>query len=129
MSDTAIPVSHAPAMKVGGRRLSVSSSARHRTQAHAEPTTTAKEGGSAAEPKEPAMDDYPRPAPPTGENIPHQQHHEEEPPKKERNEKKFQDMAHRKVEMTRPTREFNTGNRGFGGGMRIAQPAGKALGV
>ena len=96
-----------------------------------------------------ARPDYPRPAPPgaptANENMnaddapplppPHHihqhQHNEDEaPPKKDKNEKKLQELPHWKLETTRPTRDnIHGGSKGHAMGMRIAQPAGKALGV
>ncbi|PPQ79419.1 hypothetical protein CVT25_002688 [Psilocybe cyanescens] len=118
-----IAVSHPPAMKVGGRRLSIS--AKPKGHPHAETANTGSLG------VDDVAADYPRPAPPNGEAPLHRnyQHNEEEVPKKEKIEKKLQELAHRKVEMTRPTREANTGSKGHAAGMRIAQPAGKSLGV
>ncbi|KAF8971839.1 hypothetical protein BDZ97DRAFT_1753081 [Flammula alnicola] len=128
-----IAVQHAPAhsgyraVKVGGRRLSMST--KHKPQAHAESNTSQsanKEDDDAAAP------DYPRPAPPTGDAPPHHGHHhneEEAPPKKEKIEKKVQESAHWKAETTQPTRDVHGGNKGHGVGIRIAQPAGKAFGV
>jgi len=121
----AILVSHPPAMKVGGRRLSISSKPKSHPHTETKDTETAKEETVNA-------DDYPRPAPPTGEaplQHAHQHNEEEVPPKKERKEKKMQELAHKKVEMTRPTRDIQAGNKGHGMGIRIAQPAGKNLGL
>jgi len=80
-----------------------------------------------------AIPDYPRPAPPSPDAPLHQNrhHHEEDmPPKREKKhdaERKMQEYAHWKSETTRPTRDLNAGQKGPN--MRIAQPAGKALGV
>ncbi|KAH9885442.1 hypothetical protein C8Q73DRAFT_717876 [Cubamyces lactineus] len=113
-------VQHPPAMKVGGRRLSVTSRPKH-------PAATAE-----PERMSPGADmptDYPRPAPP-GE----QQHKEEEevPKKKQGNggdehERRIQESLYRKAEVNRPTREFKSGGKAVGGGGRISQPAGKSL--
>lgn len=57
------------------------------------------------------------------------------PPKKEKkhgsheNERKLKELAHRKAEITRPTKDLMPGNKGFGASGRIAQPAGKSLSV
>ncbi|KDR85806.1 hypothetical protein GALMADRAFT_234898, partial [Galerina marginata CBS 339.88] len=110
--------------KVGGRRLSIS--AKPKPQHHAEANKA-----EATTDQTPAPD-YPRPAPPTGEpEAPHHhQHNEEEaPPKKERTEKKLQELAHKKVEMTRPTRDVPSASKGHATNMRIGQPAGKGLGI
>jgi len=135
-SDT-VAVQHPPAMKVGGRRLSIS--ARHKAPPAAEPTKTDKEGS------EPA--DYPRPAPPPGTtttesdtnintneappNVVNNNHEDDipPPPKKERVDKKMEELAHRKVEMTRPTKDVHAASRGSGQNMRIGQPAGKGFGL
>ncbi|PPR05599.1 hypothetical protein CVT26_009120 [Gymnopilus dilepis] len=136
MPETVV-MQHAPAMKVGGRRLSVS--ARHKPPHPAEPPKTERATS------EPA--DYPRPAPPPGANTAAETdtsppsnnvinnnpppHHEDEvpPPKKERVEKKMEELAHRKAEMTRPTRDVHAASRASGQNMRIGQPAGKGLGL
>ncbi|KAH9486209.1 hypothetical protein JR316_0000273 [Psilocybe cubensis] len=114
---------HLNPVKVGGRRLSIS--AKPKPHSHVETTNTDTSKVDEAAP------DYPRPAPPTGGDAPlhhNYQHNEEEIPKKEKIEKKLQELAHRKVEMTRPTREANI-SKSHGMGMRISQPAGKSLGV
>jgi len=113
---------HPPAVKVGGRRLSISSKPKpHTTSEH---TPTSPTG---------TVDhvDYPRPAPPGEDTQGHSPHNEDEAPKKEKkkhgnhDEKKLRD-ANRKAEATRPTREAAGGGKsGFGAGGRIAQPAGK----
>ncbi|KAG6916872.1 hypothetical protein DXG01_004853, partial [Tephrocybe rancida] len=115
--------------KVGGRRLSISSKPKHTAPAEPAP----------AEPSPPA--DYPRPVH-TGTGAEDQvhappPHHEDEaPPKKEKKhmnhetEKHLRDLAQRKVEATRPSKDSIGGhNKGFGAAGRIAQPAGKSLGV
>jgi hypothetical protein len=84
---------------------------------------------------DPAAADYPRPAPPGEEHEhPPPPHNEEEVPlKKEKkhgnheNEKKLKELAHRKEEANRPTRDIQSGPKGFGAGGRIAQPAGKGF--
>lgn len=77
--------------------------------------------------------DYPRPAAP-GEQPPHEHHqHEEEQPKRDKHhglsneERRALAAQHRRGEQTRPSREMMGG--GKTGGMRIAQPATKGLGV
>ncbi|KAF8808181.1 hypothetical protein BYT27DRAFT_7190309 [Phlegmacium glaucopus] len=125
---------HPPAMKVGGRRLSISMKHKAPTPAEAVVTTPGTE-----DKKETTVPDYPRPAPPTagGETPQHQQVHrteEELPPKKEKkynhdNEKKVQEYSHWKTEITRPTRDISGGNKGQTMGVRIGQPAGKAFGA
>ncbi|KAF8899357.1 hypothetical protein BD779DRAFT_1667039 [Infundibulicybe gibba] len=126
MVDT-VSIQHPPAVKVGGRRLSTTTRPK---PAHTPEVAT-------AEPVSPAEEilDYPRPAPPGGEEQVHPHVHAEEeiPLKKERkhhdNESKLKELAHSKGEMTRPTREHAQNGKGFGAGGRIAQPAGKGLGV
>ncbi|KIM47440.1 hypothetical protein M413DRAFT_22107 [Hebeloma cylindrosporum] len=151
-----IIVPHPPAVKVGGRRLSVSkhkaptADTHHASSAH---KTTAKsdeddaDAAARAPQRAAAADrpDYPRPAPPgapptanvNAEDAPppphqhqHQHQHEDDaPPKKDRNEKKLHELPHWKLESTRPTRDNIHGGKGHAMGIRIAQPAGKALGV
>ncbi|KAF8195106.1 hypothetical protein BJ912DRAFT_958287 [Pholiota molesta] len=126
------PVLPAPAIKVGGRRLSLSTKHKAPPLQQTDPSPPHSEVTSQEPP------DYPRPAPPTAhdgndtENAPPQRNHQhntnEEPPKKERNEKKMLEREARKAEMTRPTRD-NVGGKDYGIGMRIRQPSGKALGV
>lgn len=71
-----------------------------------------------------------------GEEHVHPPHNnEEEVPKKDKkqgnseNEKKLKELAHRKADATRPTRDTQGGGKNFGAAGRIAQPAGKGLGV
>ncbi|EMD32585.1 hypothetical protein CERSUDRAFT_87901 [Gelatoporia subvermispora B] len=118
-----VPAQRAPAMKVGGRRLSV--------------TTRPKPHPAPAEAKPPSPDadtptDYPRPAPP-GE----QHEHEEEPPRKEKrrgnggdeHERRLQEDLYRKAEQNRPRRDVHGRRNSVGGGGRISQPAGKNIAV
>ena len=89
--------------------------------------------------KEPTVPDYPRPVPLTAAEKAAQQqqvhrNEEELPPKKEKkynhhNDKKVQEYAHRKNETTQPTRDMSGGNKDQKMGIRIGQPASKALGV
>ncbi|ETW86627.1 hypothetical protein HETIRDRAFT_114088 [Heterobasidion irregulare TC 32-1] len=128
---------HPPAMRVGGRRLSLPSRPR--------PVVTSvilapRDGGHSAPgtPGEPP--DYPRPAPPGAEHeLDHEHTHtEEEIPKKEKkqgngsheNERRMRESAHRKAEENRPRKEgWAPGGKTIGGGGRIAQPAGKGFGA
>ncbi|KAJ7045208.1 hypothetical protein C8F04DRAFT_1249637 [Mycena alexandri] len=120
---------HPPALKVGGRRHSIST--RHRS--HPPPDSVSPTTPPAV--VEPV--DYPRPAPPPpavgGEaeaeaeavHVPPPQHNEEEPQKKDKrheNERKLMELAQRKAEMTRPTRDSKNNGKGFGAAGRIAQP-------
>jgi len=120
---------HPPAMKVGGRRLSVSM--KHRapilpiSPISAEAAATDTPGTEIK-----IVPDYPRPVPPTaGDEAHHQQAHrneEELPPKK----KKYnQEYAHWKTQTTQPTRDASGGNKGQIMGIRIGQPAGKTFGA
>jgi hypothetical protein len=45
------------------------------------------------------------------------------------NEMKLKELAHRKAEGTRPSKDMLSGNKGFGAAGRIAQPAGKGLNI
>ncbi|KAG5717981.1 hypothetical protein E4T56_gene1727 [Termitomyces sp. T112] len=125
---TSPSATHPPAIKVGGRRLSVSSRPKH--AATTEPTT--------ASPSPPT--DYPRPVHTTTgtdeqAHAPPPPHHEDEPPKKEKrhqnheHEKHLRDLAQRKSEATRPSKDLMGGNKGFGAAGRIAQPAGRSLAI
>jgi len=120
----------APAIRVGGRRLSMSMKPKAPIPAEAV-TKPAPETGKT----EITVSDYPRPVAPPAVEEATQQHHqevhrneEELPPKKD---KKYnvQEYAHWKTETTRPTRDLNGGNKGQTMGVRIGQPAGKAFGV
>lgn len=75
--------------------------------------------------------DYPRPAAP-GEQPPHEHHpHEEEQPRRDKkhsttdSERRVHEMQHKKADYTRPSK--STANKT--GGMRIAQPAGRSIGL
>jgi len=145
-------VQHPPAVKVGGRRLSVSKHRAHTADTHnassVNKNTAAKSDEDVdADAAGRAAADYPRPAPPgptTANDAPplpppqhthqhqhqHQHNEDEAPPKKDRNEKKVQELPHWKLETTRPTRDnIHGGSKGHPKGMRIAQPAGKGFGV
>jgi hypothetical protein len=81
--------------------------------------------------------DYPRPVAPGDEQIQHPNpppHTDEEvPSKKEKkhgihdNEIKLKELAYRKAENTRPSKDMIGGNKSYGAGGRIAQPAGKGF--
>ncbi|TFK70046.1 hypothetical protein BDN72DRAFT_568152 [Pluteus cervinus] len=119
-------IAHAPAVKIGGRRLSLSN--KPKTQS---PFATLR--AKSASPV--GAEDYPRPAAPGEE--PHQVlHNEDEAPLKkdkkrgqQENEKKLRELSHWKVDTTRPTKDAQSGNRTYGANGRIAQPAGKNFGV
>ena len=77
--------------------------------------------------------DYPRPAAP-GEQPQHEHHqHEEEQPRREKKhglsetERRTQELLHKKADQNRPSKEMGTANKT--GGMRIAQPAGRGVGL
>ncbi|KAJ7213580.1 hypothetical protein GGX14DRAFT_393066 [Mycena pura] len=125
MSDIAnFTATHPPALKVGGRRHSVS--ARHRPHLTPEPAVVAPQAPPAEQPTE----DYPRPqaAPPAAGEEPLQpppHGNEEEPQRKDRkqeSERKAMELAQRKAEMSHPTRDFKNHAKGFGAAGRIAQP-------
>jgi len=123
MADSTL-AQHSPALKVGGRRLSVSKP-KPRTNGPASADVPAPAPTAAAT-------DYPRPAPP--QDL---VNNEDEPPKKDKrqghgnhdhdNEKKAQEAVYRKAEATRPTRDAIGGKSGFGGAGRVLQPGGKGF--
>ncbi|TFY82425.1 hypothetical protein EWM64_g1584 [Hericium alpestre] len=120
-----IAAQHPPAMRVGGRRMSIPSG---------KPKPNVASEGNAPSPGEPA--DYPRPAPPTDAPAPHT-NNEEEAPKKEKKqgrgspdmEWRFRESAQRKAEENRPRRDGFGGKANVGGGGRISQPAQKTFGI
>jgi len=113
---------HPPAVKVGGRRLSVSKP-KNRINGPLPTDTLAPEQTS-------EDTDYPRPAPP--HDVVNS---EEELPKKEKrqghgshdNEKKVRESVYKKMEATMPTRDALGGKSGFGGAGRVLQPSGKGF--
>ncbi|KAI0640212.1 hypothetical protein C8Q77DRAFT_1085346 [Trametes polyzona] len=113
---------HPPAMKVGGRRLSVTS--------RPKPTAIPAEARSVS-PEADAPVDYPRPAPP-GEQQQQRKDDEDIPKKKQgsggdEHDRRLQESLYRKAEHNRPTREFKGTPKTVGAGGRISQPAGKSL--
>jgi len=112
---------HPPAVKVGGRRLSVS-----KPKPHINPVPV----DAPASEQTSEDTDYPRPAPP--QDLVDNQ---EEPPKKEKrqghgnhdNEKKMREGTYKKMDATRPTRDAIGGKVGFGGAGRVLQPSGKGF--
>ncbi|KAH9854358.1 hypothetical protein C2E23DRAFT_818409 [Lenzites betulinus] len=112
---------HAPAMKVGGRRLSVTSKPKPAV-AHVE--------AQSASPEHDTPVDYPRPAPP-GEQQQHKD--DDEVPRRKQgsggddHERRIQESLYRKAEHNRPTKEFVGSSKTVGAGGRISQPAGKSL--
>ncbi|KAK0466038.1 uncharacterized protein EV420DRAFT_1300859 [Desarmillaria tabescens] len=126
-----VPIPHPPAVKVGGRRLSLS--ARHKP--HVDTSTTEPTPARAVDD---TVLDYPRPTgPPATDEERHDPHHQEElPPKKDKkqhgyleNEKKMREFAHHKAEANRPTRDVQPEHKGFGAGGRIAQPGGRSIDI
>jgi len=104
-------------MKVGGRRLSISS--RPKPHPPVEATPASPTGEDAA--------DYPRPTAPGDQAV----HHEEEVPKKEKkgnggdeHERRLQENPYRKAEQNRPSKDAHGAKNmgGVGGGGRISQP-------
>ncbi|KIJ66618.1 hypothetical protein HYDPIDRAFT_109707 [Hydnomerulius pinastri MD-312] len=128
MSDI-LAAQHAPAVKVGGRRLSVTS----RPKPHAAPGTPPSNTNAEAE-----NTDYPRPTTQgEGEEQVHAPpHNEEEVPKKEKkhghgghDERRLKESAYRKAEATMPSKSHSASKGSFGAGGRIGQPMGKTLAV
>ncbi|KAH7886352.1 hypothetical protein F5I97DRAFT_1255665 [Phlebopus sp. FC_14] len=124
MSDV-MPAQHYPAMKVGGRRLSISSRPKHHTSSGSAPTSAAEQTENT---------DYPRPAAQGEEQAHAPPHNEEEAPKKEKKhghkgteERRLQESAYRKAVATQPTRDHAGGKHAFGAAGRIVQPMEKAL--
>jgi len=115
---------HPPAVKVGGRRLSVSSKPKA-TSAGQEPPVAQDASEADSEPPT----DYPRPAPPgdrdecdEGERKKHGYGHPEKGDRKAPHEGRS-----RKPEETVPTKDGSAVRRAEG--VRIDQPAGKGLGL
>ncbi|KAI0271434.1 hypothetical protein BC834DRAFT_1038932 [Gloeopeniophorella convolvens] len=111
---------HPPAIRVGGRRLSLPS--RPRPHPHADEAALASPG-------EPA--DYPRPAAPGTEAHVEHVRNEDEPLKRERrkshgaheNERRLRENAQRKVDENRQRKDQQPG--GAKVNARISQPGGK----
>ncbi|KAI0082164.1 hypothetical protein K474DRAFT_1634092 [Panus rudis PR-1116 ss-1] len=119
-------IQHPPAMKVGGRRLSVTS----RPKAHG--IGERKNSASGAQSPNNAGD-YPRPAGPEQAHEHHEDDHEEVPKKEKKNhgavdhERRLQENIHKKMEQNRPTKEMS-GGRNLRSA-RIDQPAGKGFAI
>ncbi|KAI6120948.1 hypothetical protein EDD16DRAFT_1705450 [Pisolithus croceorrhizus] len=114
---------HSPAVKVGGRRVSISSKSR----THAAPGGNSMNLGA----NETDNSDYPRPTNQDAERGPQK---EEEAPKKQKkqghrgqDDKQFKENPSRKLEATRPTRDNVSNKHGFGAAGRIGQPMSKGL--
>ncbi|KAJ3872293.1 hypothetical protein F5051DRAFT_161616 [Lentinula edodes] len=149
MSEISALAQHPPAVKVGGRRLSINSKPHtHRAQATSEESDErnssavnnfelSRTNAAASEPSPVPFDDYPRPTS-HSQNEENQEHREEVP-----HLRKDQKYGHgsnvgggtesypssRKTEETMPTRDYNVhgGGKSFGAGGRIVQPTGKGL--
>ncbi|EJF67389.1 hypothetical protein DICSQDRAFT_123749 [Dichomitus squalens LYAD-421 SS1] len=112
------------AVKVGGRRLSISS----RSKPAAPTADTRKTSPPAAD----TAPDYPRPAAPGEQQELHQQQQEEDVPKKKQgtggdeHERRIQESLYRKAEQNRPKKEFLNGPKTT---QRVNQPAGKSFGI
>ncbi|RDX50564.1 hypothetical protein OH76DRAFT_1555718 [Lentinus brumalis] len=117
MATTETLAQHPPAMKVGGRRLSMSS--------RPKPAMPSPEAQKATLPTVDTPPDYPRPAPPGEQPPPH--HQEEEVPRKKQgtgaddHERRLQESLYRKAEQNRPKKDFQSGPKNVGGGAH--QPA------
>jgi len=112
---------HVPAVKVGGRRLSISAP-RAKSTAHANNAPV-----SVNDADEPL--DYPRPAAPNTEGPSQQEPHKNTGYKTVGTEHaKKSDEHHKKVEELRPKHELIEPRKTVGGAGKIAQPSGKILG-
>ncbi|KAJ3771421.1 hypothetical protein FB446DRAFT_740500 [Lentinula raphanica] len=139
---------HPPAVKVGGRRLSINSkphihhSMHSPSEVNESAIDTSNPSYSAAEPvSSPTFDDYPRPIHHSEESKQNSEeqaeHHKEKIPHFRREQKRvpsgpgvagMEKFTHnKKGEETMPTREHSGGGHSFGAGGRIVQPAGKGL--
>ncbi|KAI0756202.1 hypothetical protein C8Q80DRAFT_1127238 [Daedaleopsis nitida] len=123
---------HPPAVKVGGRRLSLSSRPRPvSSTAEAKPVPPAPSAGTETD----APVDYPRPAAPGEQHPPPPHHQEEDVPKRKQgtggdeHERRLQESIHRKMEQNRPKKDFQSTAKAPGAGGRISQPAGKGFGA
>ncbi|KAF5384053.1 hypothetical protein D9757_006963 [Collybiopsis confluens] len=137
---------HPPAVKVGGRRLSVSSRP-HKPHvsipSEKEPSSPAEDSDStpsrsdSASPSVP-FDDYPRPSDPSQhqnqnqhqeqeqEHRGHREHRDDVPPHRKDKKHGPESEVQNRKEDTMPTRDHHGHRHGQGGGARrIVQPAGK----
>ncbi|KAI0721192.1 hypothetical protein C8Q72DRAFT_860818 [Fomitopsis betulina] len=117
-------INHNLIVKVGGRRLSISSRPKPHGAGDKSPSS---KGEDAA--------DYPRPAAP-GDDAPHNHEQHEEVPKKEKkrgsggdeHERRLQENLYRKAEQNRPRKDFHgVKANAVGAGGRIAQPLGRQM--
>ncbi|KAM5539906.1 hypothetical protein V8D89_006409 [Ganoderma adspersum] len=125
MAGTEALAQHPPAMKVGGRRLSLNSRPRP-------PIASLSDASKMSPPPADTPPDYPRPAAPGEQEVHHHQQQEEEVPKRKQgtggdeHERRIQESLYRKTEQNRPKKELGTGPKVAN---RISQPAGKPLGA
>ncbi|KAJ7052227.1 hypothetical protein C8F01DRAFT_1236552 [Mycena amicta] len=119
--------SHPPALKVGGRRHSISNKQHRPHHPPQAASSTAAESESEPPSGQPAaVDDYPRPTAPSPDHAAHP--HAPPPPHTDVEEDKKHLMevalAQRKAEMARAVsnNSKNYTTKGFGAGGRIAQP-------
>ena len=133
-------------MKVGGRRLSISSRPKPHNAAyvlcitfqlhHTPLTLTSTPSDKSPSPKGEEPADYPRPAGP-GDDAPHNHEPHDEVPKKEKkrgsggdeHERRLQESLYRKAEQNRPRKDFHGAKNlnAVGAGGRIAQPMGRQM--
>ncbi|KIJ13787.1 hypothetical protein PAXINDRAFT_100481 [Paxillus involutus ATCC 200175] len=126
MSDI-LSAQHAPAMKVGGRRLSINSRSKPHATSGALPTNATDQAENT---------DYPRPtAQGAGEEHP-PPHNEEEAPKKEKkhghgshDQSRLKESGYRKVGATMPSKDHLTSEHCFGARGRVVQPTGRVLDI
>ncbi|KAF4604537.1 hypothetical protein EYR40_003311 [Pleurotus pulmonarius] len=117
---------HPPAVKVGGRRLSISKPKPHVVTEQ----TTNESKVDVQKVDEPEVIDYPRPTAP-GEERSHPPPHYDETKKEKHSshDARLKDLARAKAEATMPTKGIKSSGKGYGACGRIAQPAGKSLEV
>ncbi|KIO07114.1 hypothetical protein M404DRAFT_998530 [Pisolithus tinctorius Marx 270] len=118
-----ISVQHPPAIKVGGRRLSIS----NKHKAHT------IHGGNSTNPNSNGTEnaDYPRPTAHETDRTPQK---EDEAPKKQkkqghraRDDKQFKENPNKKLDAIQPTRDSVASKHGFGAAGRIGQPMSKGF--
>ncbi|KAJ3782712.1 hypothetical protein GGU10DRAFT_362968 [Lentinula aff. detonsa] len=148
MADTSALAQHSPAVKVGGRRLSINSKPHTHRPLHPTSEESDEKNSSAvidsdepsartnaAEPSSVPFDDYPRPIH-HSENTESQenQEHKERVPHSRKDQKHGHGFSvggvenhFKKGEETMPTREHHGGGNSPRAGGRIVQPAGKGL--
>ncbi|KIK71471.1 hypothetical protein GYMLUDRAFT_52549 [Collybiopsis luxurians FD-317 M1] len=123
---------HPPAVKVGGRRLSVSTKL-HKLHVPTETESSPQESSPRSNSASPTVpfDDYPRPSDPNQSHQEHREHKEEAPPYRKDKKQGHHGVSEpqNRKEDTMPRRDHHGHGSGksFGGGGRIVQPAGKSL--